>query len=295
MATDVLGSGGTQTGLDRPPASFCGVFGHKPPRASPRRILPFAAASSPGAVARCVADLAILYETISKRHYASYEYLAEAGSHLPHGEPQASTTLVKPPTLGVPRPYNLSMADPEMQRALDAVLATLQAAGAKLIELAMPEPFEDVRRCHRAVMASEGAFGHRDRFREHPDAYLPRISELIREGLATSAPDYLYCRAHQHALTESLPEFFLTHGIDALITPATIGAAPDLSTTGDPALNAPWSYTGSPALSIPFTLSSGGLPLALQLVGEHRKEFALFKTAIWCEDVIRSTFESRKD
>ena len=34
--------------------------------------------------------------------------------------------------------------------------------------------------------------------------------------------------------------------LDALVTPATVGAAPDPSTTGDPAFNSPWSYLGFP-------------------------------------------------
>ena len=70
------------------------------------------------------------------------------------------------------------------------------------------------------------------------------------------------------------PTIELDHGrsacddkLDALITPATLGTAPDPSTTGDPAFNSPWSYTGLPTVSFPIGLATDGLPVAIQLVG----------------------------
>jgi Asp-tRNA(Asn)/Glu-tRNA(Gln) amidotransferase A subunit family amidase len=34
----------------------------------------------------------------------------------------------------------------------------------------------------------------------------------------------------------------------------------------------PWDYTGSPALSVPFGFTPGGLPVAVQLLGQHFRE-----------------------
>ena len=73
-------------------------------------------------------------------------------------------------------------------------------------------------------------------------------------------------------------------GVDALLTPATTGPAPDASTTGNPAFNSPWSYTGLPSVSFPSGWSEEGLPLALQVVGRPWGEAELFVTAAWCED-----------
>jgi aspartyl-tRNA(Asn)/glutamyl-tRNA(Gln) amidotransferase subunit A len=70
-----------------------------------------------------------------------------------------------------------------------------------------------------------------------------------------------------------------------LLCPATSGPAPDKGTTGDPAFNSPWSYTGLPTVSFPVGLSDDGLPLAIQLVGNHLHEKNLFQTAAWCEKV----------
>jgi aspartyl-tRNA(Asn)/glutamyl-tRNA(Gln) amidotransferase subunit A len=80
-------------------------------------------------------------------------------------------------------------------------------------------------------------------------------------------------------------------GLDALLTPAARGPAPDARTTGDPAFNSPWSYTGLPTVSLPAAWSPEGLPLALQLVGRPWGETELFGAAAWCED--RVAFERR--
>ena len=57
------------------------------------------------------------------------------------------------------------------------------------------------------------------------------------------------------------------------ITPATVGTAPDPSTTGDPAFNSPWSFSGLPTVSFPIGLAEDGMPFAIQLVGyDHRED-----------------------
>jgi aspartyl-tRNA(Asn)/glutamyl-tRNA(Gln) amidotransferase subunit A len=74
--------------------------------------------------------------------------------------------------------------------------------------------------------------------------------------------------------------------VDALLTPATTGPAPDAATTGDPAFNSPWSYTGLPTVSFPAGWSADGLPLAIQLAGPAWSEADLLAVAAWCEGVL---------
>ncbi len=68
--------------------------------------------------------------------------------------------------------------------------------------------------------------------------------------------------------------------------PSAPGAAPDRSTTGDPAFNSPWSYLGLPTVGIPLGLDPDGMPLGLQLVGKPFAESSLLAIARRCEEII---------
>ncbi len=72
------------------------------------------------------------------------------------------------------------------------------------------------------------------------------------------------------------------------ITPATLGTAPDPSSTGDPAFNSPWSFTGLPTVSFPIGLAPDGLPVAIQLIGWKFRDEHLLDAAEWCEQAIRT-------
>ena len=134
-------------------------------------------------------------------------------------------------------------------------------------------------------MAVEAAAFHESRLRRHPEDYGPRIRSLLEEGLATTAQEFVRVKEHQHELSTDMRfSFFGNHAIK--LCSATTGPAPAADTTGDPAFNSPWSYTGLPTVSIPIGVSPDGMPLALQLVGEHLGETKLLEAAAWCEEVL---------
>ncbi len=179
-----------------------------------------------------------------------------------------------------------------MAELMQDALAALVAAGAEVIDV--PDEtvgFECILRDHRIIMCSEAAALHEQRFAEHRGDYAPRISALIEEGLATPAPRYLRARQNRNQKRSDLHALLSRFvACDALVMPATIGPAPDPTSTGDPALNSPWSYLGPPAVSFPIGLAPDGLPLALQLVDGRQGvdlTLPLLDTASWCEDVIR--------
>jgi aspartyl-tRNA(Asn)/glutamyl-tRNA(Gln) amidotransferase subunit A len=77
------------------------------------------------------------------------------------------------------------------------------------------------------------------------------------------------------------------------VTPATVGPAPDTSTTGNPCFNSSFSYLGWPVISFPIGRAPDGLPLALQLAeGVFLDLSSLFAAASWCESVIRRALGS---
>jgi aspartyl-tRNA(Asn)/glutamyl-tRNA(Gln) amidotransferase subunit A len=274
-----LGALGSQTGgsITRP-ASYCGVAGLKPThgRLSLEGILPLAhSMDHPGPMARNVTDLSVLWHALADPDERSES--ACSGTH---------EALGRPPRLGRLRGLFDERAEPEMRKALDRAIETFARHGASISEPSLPAGFADVLPRHKTVMSTEAAAWHEERFRAHRDDYLPRITALIEEGLATPVTQYVRTKQHQEQLKREVLTCF--DGVDAFVTPAALGPAPDCSTTGDPSFNSPWSYTGLPTISFPIALSLDGMPLSIQLVGRPFEECGLFETALWCEEALRS-------
>jgi aspartyl-tRNA(Asn)/glutamyl-tRNA(Gln) amidotransferase subunit A len=265
-----LGALGSQTGgsITRP-ASYCGVAGCKPTfgRISVQGVLPLAPSlDHVGPMARCVRDLEILLHTVADGGWLS------------------TTSSGVKPTLGRLRGLFESRADPVVTKMMDEVTDKLRQRGAIVEEVSLPASFSDVPSLHRTIMAVESAQFHQERLRRHPEDYDPWIRGLLEEGLATPAPEYARCKEHQAELREEMERCF--DNVDALLTPATTGPAPDATSTGDPAFNSPWSYTGLPTICFPVGKSPDGLPLAIQLVGRPWGESELFPIAAWCEKAV---------
>ena len=135
-------------------------------------------------------------------------------------------------------------------------------------------------------MASEAARVHGQRLSLLPEAYPPRITELIIEG--GTIPAAVVELAHGLKASYASSMLALMDDLDALITPAAIGPAPDRSSTGDPAFNSPWSYLGFPTVSFPLGFSAEQLPLAVQLIGRPGSDLGLLRVAGQCEQWTRS-------
>ena len=168
-----------------------------------------------------------------------------------------------------------------MRAAFESALGQFRSLGAGLSEAGWPRSFADVHRRHRLVVQYDLAQRHKAWFQQYRDDYLPGLAALIEEGLAISESAYRDARRHQAKAWEEVETIF--GDADVAVCPAAPGPAPDLSTTGDPAFNSPWSYTGLPTVSFPIGLTRDGLPLGIQLVGRRFDEPRLFQTALWCE------------
>jgi aspartyl-tRNA(Asn)/glutamyl-tRNA(Gln) amidotransferase subunit A len=285
-----LGALGSQTGgsITRP-ASYCGVAGCKPTygRVSTHGVVPLAySMDHPGPIARCVRDLALLLQAI-----AGPDPLDPTCADQPVPDYLAALAAPRPaPRLGRLRGLFEERAEPMMRSFMEETTAALRSRGVTVVDVALPAAFSEVVSRHRMVMAVEAAVFHESLLRQHPEDYGPNITRLLQEGLAWSAPEYARTKEHQRELTNAMRACFA--GVDALLTPATLGPAPLAATTGDPAFNSPWSYTGLPTVSFPAGWSPEGLPLAVQLVGPAWGEAELLAVAAWCEAAL--PFEARE-
>jgi aspartyl-tRNA(Asn)/glutamyl-tRNA(Gln) amidotransferase subunit A len=278
-----FGALGSQTGgsITRP-ASYCGVAGCKPTwgRVSTAGVVPLAPSlDHVGPLARCVRDLAVLLQVLAGPD--PYDPLCSDRTVPDYAA--AVSELSAPPRLGRLRGHFDERAEKSVRRLMDDASAALSQSAA-VTEVGLPAGFAEVVARHRVVMAVEGAAFHEPRLRRHPEDYEPKVRGLLEEGLACPAPEYARCREHRRELTQAMRVYL--EGVDALLTPATTGPAPDAATTGDPAFNSPWSYTGLPTVSFVAGWTDDGLPLAIQLVGKPWREAELLATAAWCEKTL---------
>jgi Asp-tRNA(Asn)/Glu-tRNA(Gln) amidotransferase A subunit family amidase len=295
-----LGALATQTGgsITRP-ASYCGVCSIKPTygRVSVDGVLPLAPSMDHvGAMANCVRDLAILFQTI-----AGYDPDAPWSRRLPvpdclraidqeinsvvpearRGEPQHRMRF------SVPTEFSPEQLHPDVakfMRRVERDLTTLAHAGTAVEHITLPAEFGEVHHRHAQVMAVEAAGYHAERLKRHPDDYPPRIRGLVMDGLVISATEYAQADYIRRELQGQLMNSWSPH---PLLTPATLTPAPPAETTGNPWCNSPWSFLGLPTVSIPLGWSGDGLPLSVQLVGGEYREDYLLARAAWVEHVFR--------
>ncbi len=275
------GAVGTQTGgsITRP-ASFCGIAGMKPSYhySIAAGTLPFAPSlDHVGALARNVPDLRWIFGAMTEP------------SLILSGDREGDTPRTSPPRLVRLRGFFDRRADPSMRSMFEAALHVLADREAEIIEADDPVNFEQVLADHRRVMAAEAANVHSAWLDEFPDEYPARIKELILEGQTVRAVDYLRAKGRQLPVMFQILEALLGREANALINPATVGAPPNPSTTGDPAFNSPWTFSQLPTVSLPMGLGTDGMPLAVQLVGCFCRDYELLHTAEWCESAIRTS------
>jgi Asp-tRNA(Asn)/Glu-tRNA(Gln) amidotransferase A subunit family amidase len=277
------GALGTQTGgsITRP-ASFCGIAGMKPSRLldlhSAGGVLPFAPSlDHVGPLARTTDDLRLILSAMAP------ERLRRLARFAGDDSPRTS-----PPRLVRFRGFFDRRAEPTLRSAVEESLSALASDGAEIVDIEDPGDFEQVVKDHRRVMAAEAASVHSEWLDEFPGDYPPRITELIGEGRSLTALEYVRAKAQQDPVKNRISDLLELGQFDAVITPATVGTAPDRSTTGDPAFNSPWSFSGLPTVSFPVRLAGDGMPLAIQLVGYGIHDYDLLRTAEWCENAIRT-------
>lgn len=259
---------GTQTiGSIIRPASFCGVVGVKPTydRISREGVIPLS--PSLDHVGFFVPDVE---SAISAARVLCSDW----------DEP---TQPLKKPRIGIPDGPYLENVSRESSTHFENVYKALQNAGYELQHIQSMADLAEIRSRHDVIMSAEAAQVHADWFGRYENLYSPKFTELIQRGQQITDNQLQDALAARETLRAEIRRTFLDHNIDLWISPSTLGPAPKgLESTGDPAMNLPWTQAGLPALNLPAGKSSDGLPLGLQIVGNWYKDESLL---FWAKDL----------
>jgi Asp-tRNA(Asn)/Glu-tRNA(Gln) amidotransferase A subunit family amidase len=139
---------------------------------------------------------------------------------------------------------------------------------------------------HNTIMEADLAASFENEYLRGKDKLSATLREQLERGQTIKAVDYLRALARIPIVTDALDEIFDRY--DAIITPATAGAAPEgLDSTGSPMYCTMWTYCGMPAISVPILRSGNGLPVGVQLVGRFGDDARLLRTARWLTNAVK--------
>ncbi len=266
------GAIGTDTaGSIREPAALCGVVGLKPTYGlvSTRGIIPLSLSlDHAGPITRAVEDAAILLDVIAD---GPEDYRGSLGEGIEKF------------VLGIPRKYFFEDLDPEVAKAVEKAIDQLTDLAFTVRELDLPVSTD------RTLQAAESYAYHREMVATSPELYDPETLRRIRSGEHVSEGEYQNALHDLHKMRREIIEKFRM--VDVVLTPTTPIPAPRISELlKDPALlrptelvllrnTRPVNVWGLPAISIPCGITSGGLPIGLQIVGPPGGEAKVLQAA----------------
>ena len=256
------------------PASFCGVVGFKPsydriPTGGTLYYSP--SVDTIGYFTQSVADAALVASSVLLGWRA--------------GEDRDAA----PPKIGIPTGAFLNQAGDEMQAALSDATAKLQAAGIEVEPVLTLHDIDEISQRHRNLTTYEFAETHRERYAKYGVMFRPQSAELYEAGLEIGEADAEAGRASRIALRQRLHERMDRAKIDVWLAPYAVGPAPlGLGSTGDPAMNLPWTHAGMPVINLPAG-NDDGLPLGLSLVGRFGHDETLLGQALIVEAALAAS------
>ena len=281
---------GSDTGGSvRIPASVQGVFGLKPtygllPRTGSMKLAPSIDVLGP--IARSVRDLALVLRLVAGRDgvdaQCSGRPVPDYASVLGRG--------VEGLRIGIPTDHFFERLDPQIRAACERSLSAFEAAGARIVEVAVPYAAQ-LAELSRAIVYSEATAVHSETLRTRASKYSPQVRVRASTGLAISGTHYLEAlQVRVPILQRFVKDVF--GACDLLLTPTLpirvprrdetdVGAGARLwEVLGDLVrCTAPFNYLGLPAISVPAGLDDRGLPMGVQLVGVPFSESRLLAAA----------------
>jgi len=307
-ADECIASLGSDTGGSiRQPAACCGVVGLKPTYGLVSRFGLVAFASSLdqiGPFGKDVRDIALLMNGIS-----GHEPRDSTSVDIPVPDyRRALINDVRSMVLGVPREYFIEGIDPEVESAVREAIRTLEKLGAKVVEVSLPHseyalavyyiiaPAEASSNLARYDGVKYGfrAKGNHDLLEMYKESRSQGFGAEVKRRImlgtyALSAGYYeAYYRKASQVRTLIQEDFRKAFSqCDVLLMPTAPTPAFKLGEKVDDPLQMylsdiftiPCNLAGLPGLSLPCGFSRQGLPIGLQILGNHFQEEKIFRVA----------------
>ena len=287
-AAMALGALGSDTGGSiRLPAGCCGIVGFKPTysRVSRAGVMPLSWSNDHvGPMARTVRDAALMLHVIAGHDPLDATSSRRAVPDYLAGLDGGAAGL----RVAVPENFFFRGVHPEMEAAVRLAVRTLEKLGARVTEMAVPDPqvMNDVA---TIISRSEGASAHARLARERPEEIQPVVRARLELGFRISAYDYLQALRLRARLTRAfIREVFAA--ADVLVAPVIPEPAPPLAHATEGTieeltarqgrfarLTRSINGLGLPALALPCGFSQSGLPLAMQIIGRPFDEATVLR------------------
>ncbi|WP_460758493.1 amidase [Nocardiopsis oceani] len=289
-ASDIAGS-------TRIPAAFTGNVGYKGPYGTVPGAGPLAADwyRGDGAMARSVADTALLTDVIRGQHSSDHSTLPSAEIGALTGEQALSAVrdrrLAYSPTLGN---YPVERG---VREQVDHVVSSLEAAGADIVDVDLPwttDQIRDISMAHFGHLLAEG-MSSLLAGREHTaEEYTLRFIRVAREHAERRT--LFDTIAAEHRIQTELSAAL--QGVDALLTPASAVRALEadgeyldgLTVTDQPdGVDRKLEHYWEAHMTVPFNIanrcpvlcvpagSASGFPVGMQIVGKPFEERGVFE------------------
>jgi aspartyl-tRNA(Asn)/glutamyl-tRNA(Gln) amidotransferase subunit A len=286
-----LGGIGTDTGGSiRVPASWSGIVGLRPTHGlvSLAGVYPRAPSFDvAGPLASCVDDIAILLDVIAgydprDRYSVSPQNQGSYADYLKKG--------VSDLRLGLVRNYSFKGVEPEVANAFQAAINTLSKLGANILKVESPflsSHFNNSTYSNIALYEFNQVLGKQYRAACDPNIFSPTVHSNLEKGMKIPYAAYEKAQRIRRSQIVHIKEIFKQ--VDALVTPTTPRVAPLLTADekvyqGTRQFMLPFSFTGVPTISVPCGFSTEGLPIGLQIIGNHFEEALILRIAAAARD-----------
>ena len=287
-----MGAIGSDTGGSiRIPASHCGVVGVKPTYGRVSRAGALALSWSldhVGPLARTVQDAALLLSVLAG---------PDSLDPTTHGRPPLPEPLLRPDDevaglrVGLLRGDPFAPCEPDFDNALDFAVSLLEAGGAEIKEIALPELGRSLA-AEFAIVAAEAASYHETRMARSAGLVGDGVRGLLETGLLLPASVYLRAQRTRRLIQQAIAAAFGAERLDALLAPTVPAAAQrcdqldyQFAGTSEPVIDAlvrttaPFNLAGLPSVAVPTGVGSSGLPASVQLVSRPYQEQTALRLA----------------